>query len=241
MMSDYSKKFIVKPGSKVRLKHFDAGYHGKRESHERALPEIQQHIEKMAQLHYLMYAERKDSLLVVLQGLHAAGEDGVVRHIFTTGGATIPTKRMKILLASVFLYLACTAGPAAFAAEKVGFITVDGAIGPATASYISRSIEEAKGQKCAVPADSAQHAGRSARFESENCAKLPRLSSSSLSSCVCASVSHLLESFGAMATMRRLNQELRVCLPRLEPSSVALATVAAPALSPRRKRCQPAN
>ncbi|PYI70278.1 MAG: hypothetical protein DMF08_11855, partial [Verrucomicrobia bacterium] len=97
MMSDYSKKFIVKPGSKVRLKHFDAGYHGKRESHERALPEIQQHIEKMAQLHYLMYAERKDSLLVVLQGLHAAGEDGVVRHIFTTGGATIPTKRMKIL------------------------------------------------------------------------------------------------------------------------------------------------
>src|SRR5947207_15362891 len=83
MMSDYSTKFIVKRGSKVRLKHFDAGYHGKRESHERALPEIQQHIEKMAQLHYLMYAERKDSLLVVLQGLHAAGEDGVVRHIFT--------------------------------------------------------------------------------------------------------------------------------------------------------------
>src|ERR1044071_5700980 len=32
------------------------------------------------------------------------------------------------------------------AAEKVGFINVDGAIGPATASYISRSIEEAKAQ-----------------------------------------------------------------------------------------------
>src|SRR6266480_4203137 len=79
MMSDYSKKFIVKPGSKVRLKHFDAGYHGKRESHERALPETQQHIEKMAQLQYLMYAERKDSLLVVHQGLHAAGEDGTTQ------------------------------------------------------------------------------------------------------------------------------------------------------------------
>ncbi len=81
-MSDYSKKFIVKPGSKIRLKHFDAGYHGN-VSPTNALPEIQQHIEKMAQLQYLMYAERKDSLLVVLQGLHAAGEDGVVRHIFT--------------------------------------------------------------------------------------------------------------------------------------------------------------
>src|SRR5258708_38857993 len=53
---------------------------------------------------------------------------------------------MKILLASVFFCLACTATPAVFAAEKVGLINVDGAIGPATASYISRSIEEAKAQ-----------------------------------------------------------------------------------------------
>src|SRR5213075_3010858 len=53
---------------------------------------------------------------------------------------------MKISLASVFLCLACTAAPAMFAAEKVGFINVDGAIGPATASYISRGIEEAKAQ-----------------------------------------------------------------------------------------------
>src|SRR6184192_3492714 len=54
---------------------------------------------------------------------------------------------MKILLASVFLCLACTATQAVFAAEKVGFINVDGAIGPATASYISRSLEEAKAQR----------------------------------------------------------------------------------------------
>src|SRR5437762_673945 len=53
---------------------------------------------------------------------------------------------MKISLASVFLCLACTATPAVFAAEKVGFINVDGAIGPATASYISRSIDEARSQ-----------------------------------------------------------------------------------------------
>ena len=59
---------------------------------------------------------------------------------------------MKILLASVFLWLAFIATPAVFAAEKVGFINVDGAIGPATASYISRSIDEAKTQnvRCLV-------------------------------------------------------------------------------------------
>src|SRR2546423_4741044 len=35
---------------------------------------------------------------------------------------------------------------AAVAAEKVSFIKIDGAIGPATASYISRSIDEAQTQ-----------------------------------------------------------------------------------------------
>src|SRR6266536_1850939 len=82
-MSNYMKKFMVMPGSKVRLKHFDPGYHGKHESHEKALLEIQNYVEKMEQLQYLMYAERKHSLLVVLQGLDAAGKDGVVRHILT--------------------------------------------------------------------------------------------------------------------------------------------------------------
>jgi PPK2 family polyphosphate:nucleotide phosphotransferase len=65
------------------LKHFDPGYHGKHESHKDALPEIQGYVEKMEQMQYLMYAERKHSLLIVLQGLDAAGKDGVVRHILT--------------------------------------------------------------------------------------------------------------------------------------------------------------
>jgi membrane-bound serine protease (ClpP class) len=38
-------------------------------------------------------------------------------------------------------------GGAAVAAEKVSFIKIDGAIGPATASYISRSIDEAQTQQ----------------------------------------------------------------------------------------------
>src|SRR5215471_17644462 len=82
-MSNYLKKFIVKPGSKVRLKDFDPAYHGKHESHEQALPEIQKYIQQFEQLQYLMYAERKHSLLIVLQGLDAAGKDGVVRHVLT--------------------------------------------------------------------------------------------------------------------------------------------------------------
>jgi PPK2 family polyphosphate:nucleotide phosphotransferase len=82
-MANYLKKLIVKPDSKIRLKHFDPAYHGKDESRESALPEIQKHIQKMQELQYLMYAERKHSLLIVLQGLDAAGKDGVVRHVLT--------------------------------------------------------------------------------------------------------------------------------------------------------------
>ena len=82
-MPNYSKKLVVKPGTKIRLKDFDPGYHGKHGSHESALPEIEENRQKMDELQYLMYAENKHSLLVVLQGLDAAGKDGVVRHVFT--------------------------------------------------------------------------------------------------------------------------------------------------------------
>jgi PPK2 family polyphosphate:nucleotide phosphotransferase len=82
-MPNYLKRLIVKPGSKVRLKHFDPLYHSKHGSHRSAVPEIQHHLQKMEQLQYLMYAEKKYSLLIVLQGLDAAGKDGVVRHVLT--------------------------------------------------------------------------------------------------------------------------------------------------------------
>jgi membrane-bound serine protease (ClpP class) len=53
---------------------------------------------------------------------------------------------MKSALTGVVLWLAWATAPAAFAAEKVSFINIDGAIGPATATYISRSIDVARSQ-----------------------------------------------------------------------------------------------
>ena len=50
---------------------------------------------------------------------------------------------MKTALTGLVLWLLCAA---AVEAEKVSFIKIDGAIGPATASYISRSIDEARMQ-----------------------------------------------------------------------------------------------
>jgi PPK2 family polyphosphate:nucleotide phosphotransferase len=80
---DYRKVFAVEPGAKVRLSKIDASYAGKHETHEEALPEIQNHVERMDKLQYLLYADGDQSLLVVLQALDAAGKDGVIRHLFS--------------------------------------------------------------------------------------------------------------------------------------------------------------
>ena len=61
-------------------------------------------------------------------------------------GLSMEKPKQLIGFVALLLALACASAPKIFAAEKVGLINVDGAIGPATASYISRSIEEARAQ-----------------------------------------------------------------------------------------------
>jgi PPK2 family polyphosphate:nucleotide phosphotransferase len=80
---NYRKKFMVEPGTKVRLSKIDPSYTGDYETHAKAAPEIAKHIERMAKLQYLLYADGDQSVLVVLQALDAAGKDGVVRHVFS--------------------------------------------------------------------------------------------------------------------------------------------------------------
>jgi PPK2 family polyphosphate:nucleotide phosphotransferase len=80
---DYAKEFIVAPGSRVRLSAIDPSFTGSHLSHEKAEPEIRAQTERMDRLQYLLYADASRSLLIVLQGLDAAGKDGTVRHLFS--------------------------------------------------------------------------------------------------------------------------------------------------------------
>ena len=79
----YRKKFVVEPGEKAHLDKIDPSYTDKHESHQEAMPKIQEHVARMDKLQYLLYADGDQSLLVVLQALDAAGKDGVVRHLFS--------------------------------------------------------------------------------------------------------------------------------------------------------------
>jgi PPK2 family polyphosphate:nucleotide phosphotransferase len=78
---DYRKELIVEPGRKVRLKDIDPAYHGKHEGREQAQPEIEGYLQRMEKLQELLYAERKHAMLIVLQGIDAAGKDGVCWHV----------------------------------------------------------------------------------------------------------------------------------------------------------------
>ncbi len=80
---DYRKKFGVDPEAKVRLAKIDPSFTGEHETHDKALGEIQKNVERMEKLQYLLYADGRQSLLVVLQALDAAGKDGVIRHVFS--------------------------------------------------------------------------------------------------------------------------------------------------------------
>ena len=80
---DLHKQFIVEPGARVKLAEIDPGYQGRHESVEAAMEESLALVKKMDRLQYLMHAERKHSLLIVLQGLDACGKDGVIRHILS--------------------------------------------------------------------------------------------------------------------------------------------------------------
>ena len=78
----YREEFIVQPGSRLHLARIDPACKGKHESSEKAAPVIAESLARIRALQYLLYADAGQSLLIVLQGLDAAGKDGVIRHLF---------------------------------------------------------------------------------------------------------------------------------------------------------------
>lgn len=74
-------KLIVKPGSKPRLSDIDPGFHLHHENAEAAKEELAKNEARMGELQEELYGEKRHSLLIVLQGIDAAGKDGVCWHV----------------------------------------------------------------------------------------------------------------------------------------------------------------
>ena len=76
-------QYRVKPDKEIHLKDFDTNdsntFDGKKKDGKKYLLELNQELEALQEL---LYAEGKHKLLVVLQGMDAAGKDGTIRHVF---------------------------------------------------------------------------------------------------------------------------------------------------------------
>ncbi len=78
-MADY--KLTPRPGSKVKLKDYDPNYDGKSDK-EAVKAETAKLQEKMCDLQEKLYAEGKQSLLIVLQAMDTGGKDGAIKKVF---------------------------------------------------------------------------------------------------------------------------------------------------------------
>ncbi|MFG1417260.1 polyphosphate kinase 2 family protein [Xanthobacter sp. V0B-10] len=75
------KKLVVEPGTRIRLKDVDAAFHGDYASSEQAKEDLAKNVARLAELQQKLYGEKKHALLVVLQGIDAAGKDGTCWHV----------------------------------------------------------------------------------------------------------------------------------------------------------------
>ena len=77
----YSDRFRVIPGSTVRLDKIDAAFKDKDKDQASALDEVERYTKRLRELQYLLYAEGKRSLLIILQAMDAGGKDGTINHV----------------------------------------------------------------------------------------------------------------------------------------------------------------
>ncbi|MGH9690710.1 MAG: polyphosphate kinase 2 family protein [Candidatus Acidiferrales bacterium] len=83
MPTNFSKELVITPGTKVRLDKYDAGETFGWSKDHKMKSSLAKTLQKLDSLQYLLYAERKRALLLVLQALDAGGKDGTIRHVMS--------------------------------------------------------------------------------------------------------------------------------------------------------------
>jgi PPK2 family polyphosphate:nucleotide phosphotransferase len=74
----------VKPHAKVRLRDWDAAWDSGAWDNEKEAGEIlRRNLERLADAQALLWASDRYALLVVLQGMDAAGKDGTIKHVMS--------------------------------------------------------------------------------------------------------------------------------------------------------------
>jgi len=83
MATNFTKELMVTPGKSVKLDKWDPENTLGWKKGAKMRADLDKSIERIDKLQYLLYAEHKRALLIVLQGRDAAGKDGTIRHVMT--------------------------------------------------------------------------------------------------------------------------------------------------------------
>jgi PPK2 family polyphosphate:nucleotide phosphotransferase len=77
------QQLIVRPGKKAGLARRDPGATPGARDKDEALELVKKNTRSLAELQYLLYAESKRAVLIVIQAMDTGGKDGVIRHVMT--------------------------------------------------------------------------------------------------------------------------------------------------------------
>jgi PPK2 family polyphosphate:nucleotide phosphotransferase len=80
---NFRKRHIVDPGTQVRLDKIDPADTGDLHKGHRTLQELGKTIASLDEIQYLLYADGKHALLIILQAMDAGGKDGTIRHVMS--------------------------------------------------------------------------------------------------------------------------------------------------------------
>jgi len=83
MQKTVHKKFRVKQGEKVKLKHWATKTKPLYNSKEHYGELLQKQIKDLSELQSTLYADNRFALLLIFQAMDAAGKDGVIKHVMS--------------------------------------------------------------------------------------------------------------------------------------------------------------
>ena len=79
----FYREFLVKPGRRVQLADHDPDCAGPLRDKSEAEKPMRKNLDRLHALQYLLYAEGRRALLIVLQAMDAGGKDGTIRHVMS--------------------------------------------------------------------------------------------------------------------------------------------------------------
>ena len=80
---DPIRLFRIKPNTRVRLRDHDPAWTGTVQTKQEANELLDRNLKRLDAAQELLYASNRYALLVVLQGMDAAGKDGTIRHVMS--------------------------------------------------------------------------------------------------------------------------------------------------------------